>query len=80
VLVIELPMRREGDLCEWVGLMGRGNDDLLCQRTSCGPARSLSNVRTSGRLSEVARDLQILPPNSHSDGISRQALSPTYPS
>lgn len=36
MLVIELPMGRERDLREWMGLVGRRNDDLLRQWTSCG--------------------------------------------
>lgn len=30
MLVIKLPVRRERSVCEWKGLMRRGNDDLLC--------------------------------------------------
>ena len=80
MLVIELPMWRERNLCERVGLIGWGDDDLLCQRTSCGSARSLRSVSPRGQLSEAEEDLQILPPNLHSDDTFRQAPSPTYPS
>ena len=80
MLVFELPVRGERDLCERVGLMGRGDNDLLRQRSSCGPARSLHGVSPRVQLLEAVKDPQILPPNSHSGGIFRRAPSPTCPS